>query len=228
MAALYAQHVRSVQPQGPYLLGGWSFGGLVAFEMARQLAAQELEVALLAILDSGTPEMEREVEQRMDDAALLAILAHEMYLPVASADLRPLDAEQRLRFAADYMEKAGLVFEDPCGYLRRQLEIFKHRNRATLAYDPEPYAGRVSLFIASKVGEGDEYKREEAKAHLDLLQSWSKLATRGVDIFYVPGSHHEIAREPNVQVLAELLRNCMDRAVEEDSLLGNTTAVSGG
>ena len=53
MAAYYVQEVRSFQPQGPYLLGGYCFGGNVAYEMARQLGAQGERVALLALLDTA-------------------------------------------------------------------------------------------------------------------------------------------------------------------------------
>ena len=55
MAARYVAELRRVQPQGPYRLAGWSFGGLAAFEMARQLNAAGDDVALLAVLDTGPP-----------------------------------------------------------------------------------------------------------------------------------------------------------------------------
>src|SRR5262249_52982882 len=55
MAARYAEAIRTVQPEGPYHLGGWSLGGLVAFEMARQLTEQGYEVATLAVLDVPAP-----------------------------------------------------------------------------------------------------------------------------------------------------------------------------
>src|SRR5205823_2243155 len=51
----YVAALQAVQPVGPYLLGGWSFGGVVAFEMAQQLHAQGQTVALLALLDSWAP-----------------------------------------------------------------------------------------------------------------------------------------------------------------------------
>ena len=125
------------------MVGGWSFGRLVAFEMARQLTAAGEEVSLLAILDSGTPEIEREFERRSDDAALLAILADEMSLGVTAAELRPLDPEQRLHFVADRMNRSGLIFDNAAEVVRGQLDTFKYRNRATIGYDPGPYAGAI-------------------------------------------------------------------------------------
>ena len=207
MAAFYVREMQTVQPKLPYLIGGWSFGGLVAFEMARQLSALGQYPALVAILDSGTPDMEREFESRMDDAALLAILAHEMSLPIASRDLRGLDSDQQLQMVADHMSNAGVIFEDPIGYLRRQLDIFNYRNKATLSYFPGPYCGRISLFLATQHTDVDSGDIPENLAH-----RWAKFA-KEVDVYQVPGSHHEIAREPHVQSLARLLRDCITKSL---------------
>ncbi|MGH9363230.1 MAG: thioesterase domain-containing protein, partial [Thermoanaerobaculia bacterium] len=68
MATGYLQAVREVQPEGPYLLGGWSMGGILAFEMARQLRARDEEAALVAIIDAWSPAVHRIVP---DDAYLL-------------------------------------------------------------------------------------------------------------------------------------------------------------
>ncbi|MCP4657549.1 MAG: alpha/beta fold hydrolase, partial [bacterium] len=55
MAAHYLEEVRAVDPEGPYHLAGWSFGGLVAFEMARQLEQAGCKVARVVLLDTGAP-----------------------------------------------------------------------------------------------------------------------------------------------------------------------------
>jgi thioesterase domain-containing protein len=223
MAEHYVQCIRGGQPSGPYLLGGWSYGGLVAFEMARQLTAAGEEVALLAILDSGTPEMERDFEKRADDAALLAILAHEMSLPVVAAELRTLEPERRLDLVADYMMRAGLIFDDAREVVRRQLEIFKYRNRATQSYDPGPYQGAISLFVAD---DRQPNEAEQAEELPDLIEGWRNLAQGGLEVFSVPGAHHEIGREPNVQVLAGQLRSCIDRALQINEVNKARHAVS--
>jgi amino acid adenylation domain-containing protein len=56
LAASYAEAVAAVQPRGPYLLGGWSFGGIVAWETARRLEERGEEIALLALIDSRPPD----------------------------------------------------------------------------------------------------------------------------------------------------------------------------
>ncbi|HEX3640721.1 MAG TPA: non-ribosomal peptide synthetase, partial [Ktedonobacteraceae bacterium] len=76
MAACYMEALRAIQPEGPYLLGGYSFGGIVAFEMAQQLRKQFHEVALLAIFEGGTPALANNFME--DDATLLAVIALEL------------------------------------------------------------------------------------------------------------------------------------------------------
>ena len=52
MAAAYLQSIRSIRPNGPYLLGGWSMGGVIAYEIAQQLRDQGQEIAMLVMMDS--------------------------------------------------------------------------------------------------------------------------------------------------------------------------------
>src|SRR6185369_4840792 len=89
--------LRDAFPAGPYHLLGWSFGGLVVYEMARRLAAAGHEIALLAILDAGPQEPFGEGESipRYDEADLLAP-AFQSVLPVTAADIRALPAGERL------------------------------------------------------------------------------------------------------------------------------------
>src|SRR5262249_39565166 len=72
MAADYLEAVQTVQPHGPYLLGGWSMGGLIALEMAKQLEAQGEEVRLLALFDTKALDDEAEV---IEEESLLASFA---------------------------------------------------------------------------------------------------------------------------------------------------------
>src|SRR5258708_14783093 len=85
MAEWYLLAVRRVQPKGPYLLGGWSFGGLVAFEMAQRLDALGETVALLALLDSGVPEPGE--AEPSDHAQVIAGVLGGMGFPIPAAEL---------------------------------------------------------------------------------------------------------------------------------------------
>jgi thioesterase domain-containing protein len=122
MAAEYVRAIRTVQPEGPYRLGGWSFGGAVAFEMARQLRAAGARVDLLALLDSWLPELSG---GEMTEA--------EVY-----------DLVQR-----DLGAAAGFVSPEQHG---RILSVYRAHLRALYRYRPEPWLDEsvfVTLFRAA-------------------------------------------------------------------------------
>jgi amino acid adenylation domain-containing protein len=214
MAAHYIGALRAVQPIGPYMLGGWSFGGLVAFEMAKQLSDKREQVSLLVLLDTGTPDLVRSFADSHDEAALLAVLAQEMYLPVLATDLRPFDLENQLQCVAQKMKEARIMIDDAHSFLRRQLDIFKGRLKATETYKPTPYNGQITLFTASILGPEAAAKRTFDEHQSELIRGWADLSTAPVDIYLVPGRHHEIAREPNVQMLARSLKECIDNVLD--------------
>src|SRR5262249_20645259 len=104
MTAYYLQAIRAVQPDGPYLLGGWSLGGVVAFEMAQQLQAQGQTVALLALLDTRVPVL-HEARGSDDDAALLSRFARDLGL---AFDERQLPRDEPLSYILEEARTVGL------------------------------------------------------------------------------------------------------------------------
>ncbi|CAG0937556.1 partial fengycin family lipopeptide synthetase D, partial [Thermoflexales bacterium] len=205
MARHYIDLLRSVQPEGPYLLGGWSMGGVVAFEMARQLQAQNQPVALLTLIDSYPPSNEREPD--LDDNTLLVNFALNMGLPpqLVSFDsdpAEPIEFEERLRSLLQRSQQAGLVPPDLKPDRVQQLFIvFKNNVRAMMAYRPHPYSGAVTLLKASQ-------PLDEQLLADDL--GWRKWAGE-VFVERVPGNHYTLVHEPGVEVLADKLKDCLHR-----------------
>ncbi len=206
MAADYLQAMRHIQPAGPYFLGGWSFGGLVAFEMARQLRAQGEAVGLLVLLDTVFAHQRDYTEEEIP-AHILADTACELGLDVSPETLRCLAPEQPLPYLLDEAQRAGLL---PAGVgpsqvqqlLTPLLHVHRLNVRAERAYVPAAYPGRVVLFRA---GERDPL----APPGLDWR--WERVAAE-VQVRAVPGMHRNMVREPYVRVLAEQLRACLDEA----------------
>lgn len=210
LAGRYREAVRRARPRGPYLLGGWSMGGVVAFEMACQLRALGEEVRLLALFDSKIPSP----DERMiaaDETALLWSFARDLGL--RRERLRGLpedlfasepDVQQRRLFelARDAgMLPAGATLAQVLGLLR----VFKTNVRAMCGYVPREYAGPVTLFKA-----GDEAARDLS----DPALGWGEAAARGLQIHTTPGAHYTILREPHVRALAARLRDCLRQADE--------------
>ena len=203
MAAWYIQNLHTVQPTGPYLLGGWSMGGVVAFEMAQQLHAQGQRVALLALLDGRIPTPDETFPEEDAEAILLV----ERYFGISFGpmeSLAGLPKDEQLAFVLEQAMSAGLVpAELDVSQARSFVEHLRSDLRATQNYGLHLYPGRVTLFKASDTLAGTSP---------DPTLGWSEWASGGVEVHVVPGNHANLIYEPHVEVLAQKLTACLNQA----------------
>jgi amino acid adenylation domain-containing protein len=208
LARLYVEQVREVQPHGPYLLAGWSLGGVVVYEMARQLEALGERVGLLALIDSYAPP--GQVQPEPSPLARVATFAGMVGLPLQ--DLPTLEPEQLSGLeGAELMKRVmeGLRNLPATEALEPSHvgQLFAVHERLTVAqrgYVPgSPYTGTVELLMASV--------RPEASRAAD--GGWSAWVSGGVRVSQVPGDHVTVMQPPNVATLAEKLNGLM-RALE--------------
>jgi phthiocerol/phenolphthiocerol synthesis type-I polyketide synthase E len=199
MAARYIDALRAVQPSGPYLLGGSSFGGVVAFEMAQQLCLGGHEVALLALIDTAAPE--RLPAQLADDHEILAFALGAD--TVRSPDeLRQSDPDERLRYCLDQARAAGTVPTDfGLPEFRRYLSLVQAHLQAMRSYTPHPYPGSIVFFRAAT---RDRFNLPGPE------REWIELATGGFEVHEVPGDHITMNYTPHVRVMAERLNRFLE------------------
>ena len=220
MAADYVQAVRGFQPAGPYWLAGWSMGGVIAFEMARQLQQQGQEIAMLALIDTGVPEAQ---ESEYNWAVLLWIFALDLGFPREFVDRGtawvPKPQMVELRNLWSEARKMKLVpAEMTLVEFRKLFDIFKIYANTTRRYKPGVYEGRISLFLpgddfASIFNEDwDSAHKKSTQTKVSPVEGWGRLATKGVDVHQIPGDHFSILHEPNVKVLGEQLRHSIEEA----------------
>jgi thioesterase domain-containing protein len=206
MATCYLKALRDVQPEGPYLLAGYSSGGFVAFEMAQQLQKQGEEAALVAIFDIEAAPQKEELNE-MDDALLLAgVLRYSLSLSVEH--MRQLNPEEQLSYVLDLGKKENILppnFDlSEAGYF---LNTLRSNVKASAEYLAQPYDGRIILFRAS-----------DHNIMSDPTLGWGNVAKRGVDLYVVPGNHVTMIAKPNIKILAERLKHCLDQAQANDSV----------
>jgi amino acid adenylation domain-containing protein len=193
MASHYLDLIREVQPSGPYLIGGASMGGMVAFEMAQRLRAAGEEVALLALLD--TPCADQMPARPVDDAEFVdAVFAGRVAL--SREELAGLTAEEQLAHAC-----AKARASDPSGGLdlpeaRRLFRVLQGNVAALFDYAPRPYPGRLLFFRARQRRPNDPPRPEIP---------WIELAEHGIEIVLAPGDHETMHVPPNVEAIAERL-----------------------
>jgi acyl transferase domain-containing protein/thioesterase domain-containing protein len=225
LAANYLTELRRVQPEGPYYLPGFSFGGLLAYEMAQQLYAAGQTVAFLGMLDTWQTGHLRELESAMNMPLkamqrVKLLLRHARTEVFSSAEFLPIVTKlgrrggqfitdllgSGRRAAYDLLEKAQLSVPKVLQF-SNDINCF-----AVQKYRFLPYPGRITFFRAS-----DGMGAVDDRYGWDL--GWGRLAQAGVDVHEVTSDHLGILREPSVRELAREIAACMQkcRTAEEHS-----------
>jgi thioesterase domain-containing protein len=186
IAAFYTREICQVEPEGPYLLLGWSLGGLVAIEIARRLQKQERQVAFLALLDTYLTTHDPNVTEVDDHSVLKWIAPH---LGLSLDELRKAPLDQRWQRIAEQAKSAkGIGIHE----IRRLAEVCRAQLAAAARYEPQPYHGDAVLLHARN-GNAEQDPR------------WKTMCPQ-LRIEPVPGDHFSMLREGNVEILAERLK----------------------
>ncbi|WP_344747169.1 amino acid adenylation domain-containing protein [Streptosporangium vulgare] len=209
IAAAHLAVVRQAQPEGPLRLIGWSFGGLVAYEMARQCAADGEEVELLAMIDpalppSLLPDPPDAVGHGEEEAAVIAAYLtfldrlHEVDIALDVEKLAAMPSAERRRELVARMRDAQLISADAtAGEELRLFEVFSANWRALRDYRPLPHAGRTLIFSA-----GDAAEDERAEA---ARRQWLRLCTGRTKAVPLAGDHYAAVKAPNIATVARSL-----------------------
>jgi amino acid adenylation domain-containing protein len=207
MAAAYVEAVRAIQPRGPYLLGGWSLGGVIAFEMTRQFRAQGETVNHLCLLDSVAPGVNKRPEGD-DGLELLAGFATHLGLSLDGIAPPPdnfphLGQAAQLAYLLEQLKQAGILpldFADE--HFRRLLQVYVNNVRAVRNYRPEPLPIPTAL-ICSEQTATDEIAAD------DPTLGWRRLTTERLTLDVIAGDHFNMLREPHVSLLAAKLKELL-------------------
>ncbi|MBE9008373.1 amino acid adenylation domain-containing protein [Fortiea sp. LEGE XX443] len=213
MASLYVKTICEFQTQGSYQVGGWSFGGVVAYEVAQQLKRQGKEVSLLAILDSYVPIL-LDKQKPIDDVYLVGVLSRVfggMFGQdnlVKPNEIQHLSVEEKINYIIDKARQAKIF---PPGVERqnnrRILDVLVGTLKATYAYKRQPYPGKVTVFRAR------EKHIMAPDPTLVWVELFSVMAAEEINIVDVPGNHYTFVLEPHVEVLAQHLKACLDEVM---------------
>ena len=213
MAAAYIDEIRRVQPEGPYLLGGYSFGGMVAHAMAVQLQAAGERVAALALLDSRSAKTIHSVLPRH-------------WWHRHHDRLRTLSPRTAVPFMADRARSALRLARS---VVTRRLYALRLRRQATRP-PPRPTSGRIQLRRSNIARSRHRPQRFDGRAVLyrtvgghaapdRAYAEWPKFIAGGVETRIVPGHHRSMLAEPAVRDLARALDVYLSSA-EEPTISG--------
>jgi thioesterase domain-containing protein/acyl-coenzyme A synthetase/AMP-(fatty) acid ligase len=220
-AASYVEAIRSIQPHGPYYLGGWCAAGPITIEVGRQLMESGQQVGLITLFDSWHP-------------GYAETLRREQKISGAST----VSTKVRLRYAYHREKMRNQPIADRLGYLRttavnklysiRDAVFLKHWSMTTKIfktlglqlpdfmqnltqttlmslqqYEPQPYAGNVMLMRAMKA---------PTLPGADPTCGWNQVVKGNIDVQWAPGDHETMFLEPNLGVVGKTLRESLEGA----------------
>ncbi len=207
MARYYVQEMRRVQPDGPYHLLGYSFGGTVVLEMAHQLRAAGQQVALLGMLDSKARSYTQEVRAHLKNFAANSSTGRREKRP--RSEPAPLNSRDNPKSLAEKLRARSIRWTSIIAtalHLKTLPSFFKDAYEinfvAALNYKPQPFDGKMTLFRASR----------QAIPTAPAELGWKPFFSRGVDVHMLPGDHERIFAEQNIEILASEINNCLERA----------------
>jgi thioesterase domain-containing protein len=207
MAAHYVGAIKTVQPTGPYRVCGWSTGGVIAFEIARQLLADQDDVSFVALLDAAIPGP----DQNLGESDLVPMLAM-MFPgedPVRLREMRDQPIAEQVEYFRHRAEAARLlVAGSGARGARAVYDVFEANMKAVVGYQPQPLAAPLTLVCASQPA---------SPMHADQLLGWGPWAAGGTETHVVPGRHLTMLQPPAVAHLAAILDRCL-LATEEHSV----------
>jgi thioesterase domain-containing protein len=208
MADRYINEVRTVQPSGPYRLGGYCFGGLVAFEMARRLVALGQDIDLLVMFNASSPSYLRRYPNsdpvdRAVGASIKRHLAEGAHGAARARGLATAVGRRANQMGRNLRTDIAVRLDRPLSdNLRDGASPFQRiAARAQRAYNPPPYEGSVVVVSAKRL-----YDHAP-----DLL--WSEHVTGNVDTLVVPGEQtvpRMTMREPFVAFVADGLNERLE------------------
>ncbi|MGW9436997.1 amino acid adenylation domain-containing protein [Streptomyces sp. NPDC055607] len=224
MAAHYVAAMRRERPEGPYALAGWSFGGFVAFEMARQLRAAGQRVRGPVLLDTVALDDAR-VSFPAGEAALLNWFFWEL-LWLGRQDDSPVEelpaglttTEEKIDHIARVAVAEGVLpHGSKGGVVRRLFRVYEANCRAVLDYRPVAVDQDLTLLRATEpLPEVLRVMHDSARTRYDdPANGWGALTTGRVEVVEVPGDHLSMMGEAHAARVAEALDSAVFRTAAD-------------
>ncbi|AEI67116.1 non-ribosomal peptide synthetase [Corallococcus macrosporus] len=207
MAASYVAAIRAVQPQGPYRLGGWSLGAVIAFEMARLLQRMGETVDVLALIEPSATSQARG-SATSDDLAAATMFALDLartagIAPPALPEEAELDATALLeRVLREGREAGALIPGAGLEHVHALLRVFTSNLRALQQHTPGTFPGALTVLRGSHT---------ELEASEPEDRGWGRHAAR-LSVRVVEGDHYSVLRAPGVEALASALTDILAHA----------------
>ena len=222
MASEYVMEITTLQPEGPYFIGGYSFGGLLAFEIAHQLESRGRKVALLVLIDAtpiknseGTQKTNHKNEKKQTQSS--SIKSYLIRVGRNFVGLKP-------------NEKIGYILKGIWGRTVGRTWVYKKRKeyicRFCLAtgiripqglntvYRGMAFMNAAKLYVPKKLN-GHAVLFRAGERENELQAFWQSQVGSNLEIHELPGGHFDIFESPQVEIFAEKLKASLERAQQD-------------
>ena len=234
LATCYVEEILSVQSTGPYFLGGYCFGGLVAFEMAQQLQAQGYEVAWLTIIDIGCP-TNRYLKYR--SAVVSCYRTYHKFLGCHVGHIRRrwsfhinrLSQQNLLSWPSYLLRLSPSTDYTPAPKAKKmptqqkqatlsslknskRTELWKALRLAIQNYQPRPYSGKVELAFSTEFMRNAVMYPGGTVVRDPLffpIADWDKVVSEKLTVYQVSGDHESMLALPHVRTLTQHLNRSL-------------------
>jgi len=213
-ARYYIQSIQSLDPLGPYHLCGWSMGGVIAFEMARQLGEMGQPVQLLTLIESFLPQ--RNVSPATTDHSTTLRqfwrnLTHGENINLVELSIKtgfPHSCQDAmLEILLDFgLQRKLLPVGMKLSYLKQLWHVFRSLRKALDEYVPKPYSGKLGLFQANA---------HRSEINKQAQKDWEGVTQGGVEVYQIPGNHYSIFESPHIEILASHVNTWLARVTSD-------------
>ncbi|GAC1420402.1 MAG: amino acid adenylation domain-containing protein [Flavisolibacter sp.] len=208
IASFYNSEIKRHNPTGPYLLAGFSFGGYLAYEMAKQFIAEGKEVRRLIMFDTVLqyPTHQYPLFKKIYIKTIRQFFKAQFRIPLFFT--HPI---QNLQYLSSFYSKRIKLLRGERGVLKQYLinspdyilDIALTLEKAFEKYKIEPIHIEIDLFKA---------RTRFYFVDDPLYYGWKAYALKGVQVYTIPGDHNDIFNAPNVAILASVLQKRLDQA----------------
>lgn len=228
MVTHYMHCIRMVQPKGPYVIGGYSFGGLVAYEMAQRFILEGEQIAHLVIFDTFPcdPEANAIFYSNSDphNAFFKLMMGNEfanarknrtaLILPKDLDGVHPYLHIAHIAKLAKERGKSPLNTEDIYNYIAGACRLNDYAGSTYDSYKPQPYSGSDVLYFKATdgfVGKDNWMGLDPYHVYgsYDYTDPWRKLVKRNLNIVEVPCDHFNILEEPSLSIVTKSVRSIL-------------------
>ena len=207
MASFYIEAIKSIQNKGSYSIAGWSFGGLIAYEIANKLRQKGDEIKHLFLIDSHIPSLSGKSYIHASDKDIVSALLLEQgeNKDTVLSELSRMPEEEHLDFLwSKVLQTHRNLTPDEREIVRRFMQVFRANETAFYTYQPKvSELPKIHLYRATKDIDNSPYKE-------NIIHQWSNLISEGIIEVAIEGNHYSLVNKKESGIISKSIQTAIE------------------